>query len=167
MKLFATEDHKESTIQESITGTYVGVRFSDFTLNDLQELQELLRVPNRVPREEFHTTVLYSRNHIPNLTDIKYNGYIPSDTAEYELEVFVTKDSGKRCLVLKFQSTHLENLHKNFIENHNASHDYPAYVPHITLSYDIGDMEVPTTKVYFESGRRIEMVKQYTEDLKL
>ena len=167
MKLFTLEEHQESTIQESITGTYVGVRFSEFTLNDLQDLQELLRVPNRTPREEFHATVLYSRNHIPNLTDIQYNGYIPSDTAEYELDVFTAKDSGKRCLVLKFQSTHLENLHKDFIENHNGTTDFPTYTPHITLSYDIGDMEIPITKVFFESGRCIEMVRQYTKDLKL
>ena len=40
-------------------GLYVAAKFSELTLDALENLQRTLKVPNPVPREKFHSTICY------------------------------------------------------------------------------------------------------------
>lgn len=80
-----------------------------------------------------------------------------------ELHVFETFDK-KRALVIKLDCPYLEERHKYLMQKYNLEYDYDEYIPHITLSYDIGEMEVPKD-VKFPEFFRIQA--EYKEDLNL
>lgn len=143
--------------EEQAPGTYVGVRFSPETVAALTEFQKANDIPNPLSAENFHTTVIYSREPIAweardDLGD--------EDCATKGWEVFVTKDKS-RCLVLLLDSLYLQSRFDVGIER-GATHDFPDYKPHITLSYDIGTFDI---KKLPEADFDIELSHEYVEDL--
>lgn len=144
--------------EEQEPGTYVGVRFTPETIEGLAKFQKDHDVPNPLDPEKFHTTVVYSREPVEwtpqvDLTDV--------DVSATGFEVFDTRD-GQKCLVLRLESEFLQDRFDSAIEA-GATHDFPDYKPHITLSYDIGHFEVkklPTPDV------AIVLDHEYVEPLK-
>ena len=80
-----------------------------------------------------------------------------------ELHVFETFDK-KRALVIKLDCPYLLERHKYLMQKYDLTYDYNEYIPHITLSYDIGEMEIPKD-VKFPKFFRIQA--EYQEDLNL
>jgi len=68
-------------------------------------------------------------------------------------------------LVLKVESDWLLKRHDYLMVVHDAIYDYPEYIPHITLSYDIGDMPQPE----FPNGikPKLHLDIEYAEELSL
>lgn len=152
---------------EGKTGTYAGIRFDPLTIRDLMIMQDLLNIPNRLDPEKFHSTLLYSRRPCPNYVPFGIYPVSPtSDTNEFDLKVFKTA-GGKNALVLAYTSAFLEARHKELMKEHNATWDHPTFIPHITLSYDIGDANIPLGKTQFISERKIVMIEEYGQDLDL
>lgn len=111
-------------------GTYVCVKFTDKTVARLQEIQRELKVPFPVPAEKLHSTVVYSRVQI---------AYVPV----YNTHILATKAKLHKfgdALVLLFDSPYLQERHL-YGELLGATYDFPEYLPHITLSYDVGAKE--------------------------
>lgn len=140
-------------IESTKNGLYVAGRFTDSTLDALERIQSFLAIPNRVPREELHTTIVYSRNYVPYRLSHKE---VPLASKGW-LETWST-DSGN-TLVLRFDS---EKLQKRFdyAMALGASYDYPEYKAHITLSYDVGPLK-------YSGEYDIDIIKacEYAEDL--
>lgn len=150
---------------EGIHGTYAGVHFDQNTVRDLKLLQDALAVPNPLSPDKFHSTLLYSRKPLPNY--VPFGEYpIPptSNTNVFELDVFETA-SGKRALVLKYDSDFLSGRHNELMKEHGATWDHPSFIPHITLSYDIGDCNIQLGPVSFLSDRKIVIVEEYGDDI--
>ena len=148
-------------MEQSEKGTYAGVRLSDDDSDYIVELCKELELPNPITKKDIHITLLYSRKYHPE--------YIPEENLEewcypWKFHIFETFDK-KRALVLKLKSDYLENRHKYLMDKLDATYDYPEYIPHITLSYDIGEMEQPK----FPEDMRKELLlnREYVEDLKL
>lgn len=138
-----------------IKGTYVACKFSDETLDAIQKIQEELRVPNPVPRDELHSTIVYSTEYVP---------FIPDDSPEHlsesaYLRVFETPT--KNVLVLAYDSEYLQKRHYygNLL---GATYDFEEYIPHITIAKDIGPLE-------YEGIYEFPIVTshEYVEDLDL
>ena len=51
--------------KESVKGTYAAVKFTEDTLDRIEKLQEFYDLPNAVPRDKLHSTILYSRVYVP------------------------------------------------------------------------------------------------------
>lgn len=159
---------KMSEIVPAPVGTYAGVRFCDETKKQLEEYCTQWNIPNCTPADKYHTTLLYSRKPCPNykpLGDIA-PPYVGSPK---ELVVWNTqpKEPGgptARCLVLKFDCEHLINRHQSLMQEHQATYDYPEYLPHVTLSYDIGDMDHSNLPV---PEFPLNVVHEYHEPLNL
>jgi hypothetical protein len=116
-----------------MNGLYVAVKYTDKTLNSISEVLKL--VPNPVQLEDIHTTIIYSR---------KYAEIVEQDIVVICINsgYDIWKDSsGKRILVMKLDSPQLEFRHRYLTSNYGLTYDYENYIPHITLSYDIGDDE--------------------------
>lgn len=140
---------------ENSDGIYVGVRFSPLTKERLSSLQRELDIPNPLDPEEFHCTVCYSREGIP-----WRDGEVSSTAHPTSWQVYPTKD-GKKCLVIELDSDYLRRRH-HVARTLGATHDYPTYKPHVTLSYDVGDFTldgVPVPDFVFE------IVEEYSEAL--
>lgn len=152
---------------EGVHGTYAGVRFDPLTVRDLMIMQDMLNLPNRLDPEKFHSTLLFSRKPLPNYVPFGHYPVSPtSDTNQFELKVFKT-GSGKNALVLAYDSSFLSNRHKELMKEHGGTWDHPSFIPHITLSYDIGDMNVELGPTSFISDRKIVIVEEYGDDLDL
>lgn len=152
-------------LTEGVHGTYAGVRFDPLTIRDLMIMQDLLNLPNRLAPEKFHSTLLYSRKPLPNYVPFGIYPVSPtSDTNEFELKVFKTA-SGKNALVLAYKSSFLSNRHNDLMKEHGGTWDHPTFIPHITLSYDIGDLKIDLGPASFISDRKIVIVEEYGDDI--
>lgn len=143
-------------------GTYAGWRYSEKSLNEIQELQDVLDLPNQTPRKDIHSTLLYSKKHLPNY---KALGKTSIKATMQKLHVFDTFDK-KRALVLFLDSPDMIKRHRELMKEHDATYDYPEYIPHITLSYDIGDIEIPDVKV-LKGMSELNANEEYQEELNL
>lgn len=143
------------SVKDFGVGLYVGAKYSELTLDAIEQLQAELKVPNPVPREKIHSTIAYSRVNVPYVAASGSFEVAKSGT----LEIWKT-DYGN-TLVLKLDSEYLTFRH-NYARALGATYDYPEYHPHITLSYNIGPMK-------YEGKRDIHIVlaHEYKEPLKL
>lgn len=140
-------------------GTYVAAKFDQKTLEQIKLFQETYGIPNPVLPEDLHCTIVYSRVKIPFMTSKE--SYKASEGAK--TKVFETRDN-KRALVLALvDADGLKQRHEygNIL---GATYDYPDYIPHVTVSYDIGMMEFPLDMPVDIS---FTVTKEYVEDLNL
>ena len=154
-------------LTESEPGTYAGLRFNQESLKSLKEFLDNNTIPNKVPEEKLHVTLLYSRKHIPNF---KADGELlePIICEPQEFTVWETNGEHKektRCLILKLLSPRLVERHIKLMKDHpQATFDYPEYSPHLTLSYDIGSTDVSGLDI--NSLPSLVLSYEYQENLK-
>lgn len=156
--------------QKNQKGTYAGLRFDDESVDNIIAFINEHKVPNPVPRDKFHVTLLYSRKHLPNY---KAAGKIdpPWVATPSELVVWQTKPTEHtpkpaNCLVLKLECVPCLKRHDDLMTEHNATFDYDEYQPHVTLSYDIGKFDadkLPNPK----SIGKLHINNEYQEELNL
>lgn len=151
-------------------GTYAGVYFDEDTKASVKKYIQDNNIPKPVNVDKLHTTLLYSRKFLPD--------YIPGGMYDSSLigtpqELVVWKTQGgegkepANCLVMKYDCPELVERHKSLMSEHGATFDYPEYTPHITLSYDIGDMDVADMSDIKKAVKQIGIVEEYGEDLQL
>lgn len=150
-------------------GTFVAVRFDEETVVKLFTFGMMNMVPNMINARDFHSTIVYSRKpllNVPRQRDIS-----PSWIAKpIGFDIFDTRASADgivtKCLVLKLESADMLGRH-NFLRRwEGASHGFPSYNPHITLSYDIGDYDISKLKAIDTLLPQIVIVQEYCEELK-
>jgi hypothetical protein len=153
------------------TGTYAAVTFSKDTLDRLLQFCEEFGVKNVLKRSKFHTTLLYSRKEMP---DYKALGDLdePLVGKPDEFDVWKTRSEdpnkpASNCLVLKYSCPALEARHKALMKEHKGTYDFDHFQPHITLSYNIGDMDIKELASHLKGIGDIEIVHEYTEQLNL
>jgi hypothetical protein len=146
------------------SGNYVAVSFDTKTMNAIKAFMDKNDIPNQVSSAKLHTTVIYSKKYD---SSVKGKGEIgpPWKGEPKHLEVWESKDKDTKCLVLVYQCKQLENRHKYLMSHHDLTYDFDEYIPHITLSYDVGDItpqDLPSPKTI----GTISIVKEYAEELK-
>lgn len=153
--------------KQEAKGTYAAVSFSTETKDALLKYISDNDIPTPVPGSKLHTTLLYSRKF---LSDYEPAGKIdpPLIGKPGEFEAWETNGENSpktRCLVLKFKCPELEARHEELMSEHQATFDYPEYKTHITLSYDIGDMDIDDLPSITDYLKEIEIVDEYGENL--
>ena len=154
--------------EENKKGTYAGVRFSEETKNAVEQYNKDNDIPNPIKTDKLHTTLLYSRKYLPDYKPAgKYDKPMIGKVKKFD--VFESRpdafdDKAARCLVLLFDCPELVDRFNELMDKHDATFDYDEYKPHITFSYDIGDMDI---KDLPEFKGKIELVSEYDEDLNL
>jgi hypothetical protein len=146
-------------------GTYAGVHFSDATKGALSEFAKKNKIPKALGKEHYHTTLLYSRKHLPNYKPMgKYDSPMKGVAQEFEVWPAEPDENGKvkNCLVLKYSCPELYQRHHKLMLQHGATYDYDEYKPHVTLSYDVGKFDISKLPTF--SGN-LEIVEEYHEDL--
>lgn len=97
---------------------------------------------------DMHVTVLYSRTPVDPIK----MGTTWSDDREGNLTIKpggprAVEKLGMDAVVLLFASDDLSWRHRGMVEA-GASHDYDEYQPHVTLTYDAGDVDLDTIKPF-------------------
>ena len=133
------------------------MKFDEQTLNEIERIQKELKLLNPVSRSDMHSTICYSRTYV--------NYPVQSEellvSTSQSLRIFETARGP--ALVLELDSQHLTTRHE-LSKILGATYDFPDYIPHITLSYNIGGQYVDTSKTF-----NIDVVSshEYSEDLDL
>ena len=157
----------EFITEDSQKGTYAAVRFSDDTKTAIKEYIEEHDIPNATPNDKLHCTLLYSRKHCPDYEPQgKIEPMLRGKPGAFQVWEGQPDDDGNKpnCLVMEFDCAKLTARHKELMDEHKATFDYPEYKTHVTFSYDIGDMDVDDLPAY---NGPIEIVEEYSEDLDL
>lgn len=93
--------------------------------------------------EDLHVTILYSKKPVnwgsftPDMKQLTVSGGSRS--------VIPLGDEG--AVVLKFSSQALQDRHRVFREG-GGHHGYSSYKPHVTITYEAGDLDPSSVKPY-------------------
>lgn len=96
-----------------------------------------------LPAEDMHVTVVYSKKKmdwfsVPDGVDHYRNKYQKGDRSVEALG---------EAVVLKFESPDLSARWQEF-RDAGASWDYPSYMPHVSITYDPGDVDLDTIEPF-------------------
>ncbi len=150
-------------------GTYAAVKFDEATKDALLTYAKENKLPHVVKRDSLHCTLLYSHKHCP---DYKAIGKIdpPMIATPDGFNVWESSENEDgtktKCLVVKLNCPELVNRHKELMDEHGATFDYPTYTPHVTLSYDIGDIDTNDMTDIKKVVPTLTIIEEYGEDLK-
>lgn len=137
-------------------GTYVAVELDARSRKALDSWVSQHNIPNAADPNQYHVTVIYSRKGVPEVKSYDFNLPIEGTISGWKL--FPTAN-GKNCLVAIIDAPELEKHHKTIRSELGATHDYPNYQPHVTISYDYAgrpptdtpDIKLKFSKVKIES----------------
>lgn len=122
-------------------GTYMSAKLSRKSQKDLDQWVAEHNIPNAADPKQYHSTIIYSRKGVPDVKDYKIK--LPIRAKIKEWKIFPTQ-AGPKALVAIMDSPELDNHHKTIREKYGATHDYPDYHAHVTVSYDYGNGPAPT-----------------------
>ena len=111
-----------------------------------------------MPADELHVTVTYSKR------PVNWFGMGQFGSGTEELTVapggprMVERLGDGSVIALLFQSPDLQWRHRE-MRDAGASWDYPSYLPHVTLSYEAGDLDLSKMKPY--QGRLVFGPEQF------
>lgn len=118
-------------IRPELLGKAAETLYAHRPLVNAQELYDWAKaagIPNLVPPHEMHVTTIYSRAGKPA---------IEPRTDQVIAKRNLAPLGPKGAFVLHFESPELQEQHRQAMEA-GASHDWPSYQTHVTLSYDTG-----------------------------
>lgn len=148
-------------------GTYAAVKFDHATRKSIHRYCALANIPNMIRPDKLHTTLLFSTNNLPN--------YQPVEKYEYPLVAYpiglavwdTTNDDGQisNCLVVLLDCPHLVARHDVLMSEHDAHYPFPTYQPHVTLSYNIGDLDPESLPFFDGYVPHLVIVGEYSEAL--
>ena len=150
-------------------GSYVGVKFDDESLDALVEFTKANKIPKPLSRNDFHSTVVYSRKHLPDFTvtgdiDTPWQA-TPKGFDIWESKPNAYKDEHTFCLVMEIECPDMVKRHELARSEHGATYDFDEYKPHITLSYNVGE-DFSKDGLKWE-GDPLQVTNEYIEDLNL
>lgn len=138
--------------------TYAALTFDKESVDKLKKL--LKHVPNPTQSNDFHVTVLYSRTPISYRAEGKLEKPIKVKVIGYDI---FKSQSGKNCIVLKLAAEELVKRHEKLMKETGASYDHDEYKPHVTLTYDAGDVDLDSLPSV--EGMELTLDGEYSEEL--
>lgn len=154
--------------EEKSAGTFVGVKFSEESCDELLSIIEQLGVGSPTKREDLHCTVMYSTKELPDLvedTDSSVDFDPPKIATLDKFHIFQTQD-GNDALVLFLKCEYLDDRHSEILETYEAKYPHAEYHPHVTLSYNSGDFDISDYSVK-DYAEELEIVNEYIEPIDL
>lgn len=125
------------TLKEYIeheNGTYACLELSQASKDQLYDhVSQYVNAP--VPKEEYHCTVVYSKSPAPRVESIQPR--LPITVTAKSYEIF-----NDEYFVLLLESLELHHLFQ-LTKQAGAEYDYPVYNPHITISTNHTNKEIP------------------------
>ncbi len=152
---------------ETPDGTYAGLKFNSKTKNIINKYIQHNKIPNSLNVNKIHSTLLYSRNYLPEYKPVgKFNEPWTGKPKHFSIFKSNPKNGGdgSNCLVLEYECKKQSARFAELMKKHDATYDFDEYKPHITLSYDVGNLDYKNLPMIEEE---LEIVEEYGEDLNL
>ena len=146
-------------------GCYAATKFDKVTLKKLLFWTQQYYIKNATLVPDFHSTVVYSTKPLPAwVSPGPINPPISVDPKTYKFQVWETgtEQKPKNTLVLTFKCPY-QTKRWHLAMAMGATWSYEKYIPHITLSSDVGpDFELETIKL---PDFPLVIVSEYCEPL--
>lgn len=147
--------------EASEDGTFAGVKFSNTSAQQLKAFSDKNNIPNPTPPEDYHATLLFSHVPLPDYTP--WGAYKAALTAMPKYAT-IFGDGDEKALVVVFDAPGLVKRHKYLMSKHpEATWDHDEFIPHVTLSYDVGNFN-PNSVNVTEIGP-LDIVEEYAADI--
>ena len=143
-------------------GVYIAVKYNLYSILKINEIAEHYKVPNIIPLDKFHTTLIYSKKATPNVEIKNKVSYIALPD---KLDIWESQ-SGSKSLVLTLKSKHLIDRNKELTDKYNFISDYSKYIPHITISYSIEDWNRIDEMQTYLTNNKIYNIMSITSEYK-
>lgn len=140
------------------SGIFAGVHFSSTTIDAIIKYQKDNNIPNPLDSKEFHSTVVYNKSPIINFRCL--DELSPSWKGKFKEMILLPSDANK-ALCIEYECAKLTARWQQVLDM-GAAWDYPSFIPHITISYDIGDTDISTFPPY---PGPIEIVEEFCNPL--
>ena len=149
------------------TGTYVALKLTPDSQKALEEYSYAngINVPVKILEEGYHVTVLYSVVPCHAIQVDPTKPYAATfDSFDMFTSGYTPQGEPDNCvLVVKLKAEDVTRRHEFFKTIYGATHSYPQYQPHVTISYTFkGDVN-KLPPINFP----INLIGEYTEDLNL
>ncbi len=119
-------------------GTYASILPSEATKEAIFRFCSDLGIPNLEEPDEYHCTIIYSSKACPDVA--KEDWQLPCAAL---MKGFKILGTDKQVLVMELYCPRATMLHEQFMAKHGATHDYPEYIPHITVAKEFQGSVVP------------------------
>lgn len=140
-------------------GTFAGVRLSPDSVAKLMAFAKEHNIPEPLPEDEYHVTLLYSRKYLPEYKPLgKFKTPLTALVKDFTL-----LGEEKDALVALIDCPALVKRHQALMKEHDATWDWPEYKPHVTLSYSAKGFD--TSDLYVSDVGYLKLVSEYMEDL--
>lgn len=153
------------TARPTDMGTFVGVRFSTETINNIVNWMKKNGIDKPVTSDLLHTTVTLDKERFFDWKPISFNPPLEINPSSYSFELFGPEND---VLVLKFDCPELRERHMMSREEYDVKWDWGEYKSHLTLSYDgdndIDNLELPTFPLIIDR-EYVQPFKNLAEDL--
>lgn len=136
-----------------IGGTYSCLNLSAESSEELYAFCAKLGISNLVNPNEYHCTLIYSRKSCPDIANEDFG--LPCKALPIGFRILGTEE---KVLVLEIYCPDATRLHELFMDKHGATHDYPKYIPHITIAGEFnGNLpaDIPEFEIEFV-GYKVE-----------
>jgi len=151
----------ENIFEASEDGTFAGVKFSNESVQKLKAFSDKNNIPNPTPPEDYHVTLLFSRTPLPDYTP---RGSYKAALTAIPKYATIFGDDDEKALVIVFDAPGLVKRHKYLMRKHpEATWDHDDFIPHVTLSYDVGDFD-PNSLNVTDIGP-LDIVEEYVADI--
>ncbi len=125
-------------------GSYFGAKPTKETTAAMREFMGDHHIPNPLEDDKLHATVVYSRAFCGARPLGKLNPKWKGKFTEFDMfptSPRINEAKSSKCLVMKFECPEMFERHHYLRKHHGATHDFPDFKPHMTLSYDVGDFD--------------------------
>lgn len=147
----------ESTSLDFLNGVYCFSELHPKSANDILNFCKENKIQNHLGLNELHCTVIYDNMPHMNFTSCGiYPEPIECEVLGFELF------NENNALVLKLNSKDLISRHNELVSKHNIQYEFKEYIPHITLSYDVGDIDI--SKLKFKN-KSIFLIKEHLKEI--
>lgn len=145
-------------------GTYIGALFDTQTTEAIHRYLITNKIPNSLRPHKLHATILRSRKPCIGYTSVgSYSTPIVGTPNQLQIWNSSIKVNGDHtnCLVLTFQCPELLNRHIWLSTKHAVTHEFSEYEPHITLSYNCGDIDIKQLSPIGDIIDKIVVTEEY------
>lgn len=142
-------------------GTFAGVKFSDASMQTLKAFSDKNNIPNPAPPKDYHATLLFSHTPLP---DYEPRGSYKAALTAIPKYATIFGDDDEKALVIVLDAPRLVKRHKYLMSKHpEATWDHDDFIPHVTLSYNVGDFD-PNNLNVSDIGP-LDIVEEYSADI--
>jgi 2'-5' RNA ligase len=131
-------------------GLFVAAELDEDSRDLLVEYCKKNKIQNPLAKEKFHSTILFSRKPCPDYRPSDEPYPMSATVKRLEMWKSVHVEGQPNCLVMKLDCPALNERFDYLMNEHDASYDFDEYLPHVTLSYDAGDIEAEDLPTFDE-----------------